>query len=43
MALAAGLDRWYVSGLERGEFNISVVKLAVVAGVVGKLAELVED
>lgn len=43
VALAAGLDRSYVSGLERGEFNVSVLKLAVVAKAVGlKLGALFE-
>jgi transcriptional regulator with XRE-family HTH domain len=31
LAHAAGLDRSYVSGLERGEFNVSVVALAKLA------------
>jgi ribosome-binding protein aMBF1 (putative translation factor) len=32
---AAGLDRSYVSGLVRGEFNVSVVALAKLARVAG--------
>jgi len=43
LALAVGMDRSYVSGLERGEFNVSVValdRLARAAGV--RLALLVE-
>jgi transcriptional regulator with XRE-family HTH domain len=35
VAHLAGLDRSYVSGLERGEFNVSVLKLAKVARVLG--------
>lgn len=35
VALAAGLDRSYVSGLERGEFNVSILTLAKVAKAVG--------
>jgi transcriptional regulator with XRE-family HTH domain len=35
VALTAGLDRSYVSGLERGEFNVSVLTLRKVAKVVG--------
>jgi transcriptional regulator with XRE-family HTH domain len=35
LALAAGLDRSYVSGLERGEFNVSVVALAKLARAAG--------
>ena len=35
VAFSAGLDRSYVSGLERGEFNVSVLTLAKVAKVVG--------
>ena len=31
LALAVGMDRSYVSGLERGEFNVSVLKLAKIA------------
>lgn len=43
VALAAGLDRSYVSGMERGEFNVSVLKLAVVAKAAGtKLGALFE-
>jgi transcriptional regulator with XRE-family HTH domain len=43
LALAVGMDRSYVSGLERGEFNVSVValdRLARAAGV--RLAFLLE-
>ena len=35
VALAAGMDRSYVSGLERGEFNVSVLALARLARVTG--------
>jgi transcriptional regulator with XRE-family HTH domain len=31
VALAADMDRSYVSGLERGEFNVSLVALARLA------------
>jgi transcriptional regulator with XRE-family HTH domain len=31
VALAVGMDRSYVSGLERGEFNVSVLRLERVA------------
>jgi transcriptional regulator with XRE-family HTH domain len=44
VALVAGLDRSYVSGLERGEFNVSVVALAKIAKVLGvRLATLFES
>jgi transcriptional regulator with XRE-family HTH domain len=35
VAFAAGMDRSYVSGLERGEFNVSVLRLGCVAKAVG--------
>ena len=35
VALAAGMDRSYVSGLERGEFNVSILALARLARVTG--------
>jgi transcriptional regulator with XRE-family HTH domain len=35
VALRAGLDRSYVSGLERGEFNVSVIALAKIARALG--------
>ena len=35
VAHLAGLDRSYVSGLERGEFNVSVLKLVQVAKALG--------
>jgi transcriptional regulator with XRE-family HTH domain len=38
------MDRSYVSGLERGEFNVSVVKLARIAKAVGiRLSTLFHD
>ena len=44
VALAAGLDRSYVSGLERGEFNVSVVALAKLARAAGlRLSVLFES
>ena len=43
LALAAGLDRSYVSGLERGEFNVSIVALSKLARAAGvRLAALFE-
>ena len=35
LAAKAGLDRSYVSGPERGEFNVSLVALAKLARAVG--------
>jgi transcriptional regulator with XRE-family HTH domain len=35
LAHAANMDRSYVSGLERGEFNISLLALAAIARVLG--------
>jgi transcriptional regulator with XRE-family HTH domain len=44
VAHMASLDRSYVSGLERGEFNVSVLKLAKLARVLGvPLAKLFEQ
>jgi transcriptional regulator with XRE-family HTH domain len=44
LAHAANMDRSYVSGLERGEFNISVLALAKLARVLDvRLGGLVED
>jgi transcriptional regulator with XRE-family HTH domain len=44
LAHAAGLDRSYVSGLERGEFNVSVMALAKLARAAGlRLAVLFES
>jgi len=38
------MDRSYVSGVERGEFNVSVLKLARIAKIVGmRLATVFED
>jgi transcriptional regulator with XRE-family HTH domain len=38
------VDRSFVSGLERGEFNVSLLVLAKLARVLGvKLGALVED
>jgi transcriptional regulator with XRE-family HTH domain len=43
LALTANLDRSFVSGLERGEFNVSLLVLAKLARVLGvKLGALVE-
>jgi len=43
LALAANLDRSFVSGLERGEFNVSLLALAKLARVLGvTLGALVE-
>lgn len=35
LALAAGLDRSYVAGIERGEFNVWLLALARLARVTG--------
>ena len=44
LALAAGMDRSYVSGLERGEFNVSLVALANLAKALGTaVASLVDQ
>ena len=44
VALTAGLDRSYVSGLERGEFNVSLLALAKIARAAGtRLAALLES
>jgi transcriptional regulator with XRE-family HTH domain len=43
LALAAGMDRSYVSGLERGEFNVSLIALGRLARAAGvRLATLVD-
>lgn len=43
LAHAAGLDRSYVSGLERGEFNISLLALSKLARTLGiPLRDLVD-
>lgn len=44
LAHAANMDRSYVSGLERGEFNISLLVLAKLARVLNvRLGAFVED
>jgi transcriptional regulator with XRE-family HTH domain len=44
LAHAAGLDRSYVSGLERGEFNVSLVALAKLARAAGvRVSTLFEE
>ena len=44
LALAADLDPSFVSGLERGEFNVSLLVLAKLARVLGvKLGSLVGE
>jgi transcriptional regulator with XRE-family HTH domain len=44
LAHAAEMDRSYVSGLERGEFNVSLLALAKLARVLGlKLGALIGD
>jgi transcriptional regulator with XRE-family HTH domain len=35
LAFAAGLDRSYVSGIERGEFNVSILTLSRLAKTLG--------
>jgi transcriptional regulator with XRE-family HTH domain len=39
LAHAANMDRSYVSGLERGEFNVSLLALARLARVLGVRVE----
>jgi transcriptional regulator with XRE-family HTH domain len=44
VADAANMDRSYVSGLERGEFNVSLLALAKLARAVGvRLSVLLES
>jgi transcriptional regulator with XRE-family HTH domain len=44
VALAVGMDRSYVSGLERGEFNVSLITLAKLARAVNvRLSALLES
>jgi len=44
LALAVGMDRSYVSGLERGEFNVSLLVLAKLARAAGtRLSVLLES
>lgn len=44
LAFAANLDRSFVSGLERGEFNVSLLVLAKLARVLNvRLGAFVED
>jgi len=44
LALAANLDRSFVSGLERGEFNVSLLALAKLARVLQvRLGAFIED
>ena len=44
LAYAVNMDRSYVSGLERGEFNVSLLVLAKLARALGvSLAMLVAD
>ena len=44
LAGAAGMDRSYVSGLERGEFNVSLIALSKLARALGvRLVSLVDD
>lgn len=44
LAFSANLDRSFVSGLERGEFNVSLLVLAKLARVLRvRLGALVED
>lgn len=44
LALAADMDRSFVSGLERGEFNVSLLALAKLAKVLGvPIGQLIAD
>ena len=44
LAHGVGMDRSYVSGLERGEFNVSILALAKLARGVGvRLSTLVDS
>lgn len=44
LGAAAGLDRTYVSGIERGIRNVSVLRLADIATALGtKLSSLIPD
>jgi transcriptional regulator with XRE-family HTH domain len=44
VALTAGLDRSYISGLERSEFNVSLLALGKVARAAGtRLSVLLES
>jgi transcriptional regulator with XRE-family HTH domain len=44
VALAVGMDRSYVSGLERGKFNVSLLTLAKLARVLGvRLGSLLDS
>ncbi len=44
LAHTVGMDRSYVSGLERGEFNVSLLALAKIARAAGaRLSELLES
>ena len=44
LALAANMDRSFVSGLERGEFNVSLMALAKLARVLRvRLRDFIED
>jgi transcriptional regulator with XRE-family HTH domain len=43
LAYTVGMDRSYVSGLERGEYNVSLLTLAKLARALGaRLPELLE-
>ncbi|MBE3039266.1 MAG: helix-turn-helix transcriptional regulator [Chloroflexi bacterium] len=44
LALAANMDRSFVSGLERGEFNVSLLALVKLARVLGvPLGQFIDD
>jgi transcriptional regulator with XRE-family HTH domain len=44
LALACGLDRTYIGGIERGERNVGVLNLARIARAIGiSISDLLSD
>ena len=44
LALAAGVDRSYMGGIERGQHNLTVMSLAKIASAIGKsISELLVE